>query len=323
MTTTPTYPQLAAAVRSQVEAIWHWGAHQRWRPTPGSDADNRWERAAEGGADALERTLAEAEASASLLAQSALEHARALAAALSKSVPAVPHSLARTVHEHALRSIQLLDVEISGAERARRRLLEWAYAVQESRRYRDGTIEHGHPGAAESPDPAEAEARVRDRAQQLGLEATTGRHGLKLDGVERLSTLQLGELYLAGNGGGGVPSATQRVMAGMGHGLETGLLRGSSTDDVRGGLREPRLAPMPAELLAFELQGVPLVLSNLVQQLALRFDWPGTRRGAECLRACNRAIDVWLRGVTAHLDDVAPHRERTGLVSRRDLRRVD
>jgi hypothetical protein len=87
---------------------------------------DRWRK------DALSQTVLEADMQGALLVRTSLEHLVTLAEAISRRRAWVPHTVARTAIEHALRARHLLDPQATDLQRAARRLNEWMYAISEA-----------------------------------------------------------------------------------------------------------------------------------------------------------------------------------------------
>lgn len=268
--------------------------------------------------DALSRTLIDAEGSACLLMESCLEHVDAAARAIGANRPLLPHSVGRTAFEHALRALHMLDDRASDLERATRRLNEWLYAVSEAKRLRADLIAYGHPGAEGSDDHSGVEARIRERAEGLGLTLSSGAE-VRILGTKRASTMELAERYLAGDGGDGLPKTHSRWYASVDHGVETGLLRACEVVQTSSGVGIARAVAMPPAQLAYELQSVPMAMVNGMQLLGRQWCWSDEDAAAGVVKAANRMWDVWHAAIGSFLDDFAPGRERTGLMSMREM----
>lgn len=260
-------------------------------------------------------TLAEAEAHGVLLVRSALEHASAVATAISSRRPFLPHSIGRTALEHALRAHHLLDPDATSIERVGRRLDEWLYAVTESGYRRIGIVKAGHPGSEDVQDETVMVERIRIRAASLGLDVVKGqRDDYRVTPTGRASTMSLAESQL-GAGGAGVPTFLIRNHAAVAHGVETGLLACAVDGiDLETGINVPE--PMIAEPpdLAYGLMCVPLAMVNAIRALSLRLEWEQSdTRWRDYTRDHARLIETWERAVELSLDAVAPDRPRTGI----------
>jgi hypothetical protein len=125
--------ELGASLKRVGEAFVRCGDAARWSPATGSATQETWRRASDPSYP-LDRTLLEADVTATLLIRSAVDHTAAVGGAVSTARPLLPFTIGRTAVEHALRAVHLLDEDASPTDRAERRLNDWAYAVDEAER---------------------------------------------------------------------------------------------------------------------------------------------------------------------------------------------
>ena len=210
-----------------------------------------------------------------------------------------------------------LDDQSTDKERASRRLQEWVEALVETQKLREGIVKASHPKAGTLPDESVMRAQLTERALGIGLAVSGEGKRLLVGGHRRLDRMKLAELYLAGDGGGGVPSVLMRRHAAAAHGYETALLGSVSDTPGPGGLNLLTPRPLETRLLTFELMGVPLAICNAVGLLARRFGWRDLKEYDIAGREQDRALAVWKAAMTSHLNDVARERPRTGLVTAR------
>lgn len=257
----PSAAQLGSSLKAFAAAAATLGQAHRWRPAPDSTTAQVWRRASQG--DSLARTLAEDDWHAIVLIRSGLEHVTATGASISAGRAFLPHTLARTAAEHFLRANHALDPDASDAERARRRLNEWLYAIHESDLRNQGLVRAGQITYAEAGrDRRTMVAQVAERAQALGesLERTENpRRVPRVGGTEgREATMSLAERYTAGEAFG-IPRFTTRWHASVAHGTEIGLLSCLANDGDRseelGGVDIPVPAQQDAPELAFSCSG--------------------------------------------------------------------
>lgn len=299
-------------MRALVEECLKVGEAWGWEPAEDSAAGEQWCAAR---LDPLARTLAEADAHAVLLLRSGLEHAVIVAQALSSGRAFVPLTVARTAAEHCLRAQYLLDPEVAGLERAGRRLNDWLYAVTESERQRVAIVKAGHPRSEEIKDATEQLAKVDDRAAELGLTVSGKDDRRHIVGVERRPTpMVLGERYLSDPAAFGVTSTVFRTKNAVTHGLETGLLAAAVEVSTSYEVQSMKPQQMEVGLLAFSVMSVPLAVFNATRAMAVRFGrGGGDPRWEKVVRVRDELTEVWGAAISAHLDEIAPDRPRTGL----------
>lgn len=297
MTASPTHAQLGAALRGISAAARRVGDQSKWRPHPGSESSDVW-RAAADTRDPLWVTLVESDVHATLLLRSALAHIDEVGRAVGKRQPFLPLSTGRVALEHSLRCLHLMDVDLTDAERAERRLDELLYAITESDRRRLGFAQRANIDLEQIPDTASTLQEVQERATALGLTITTTSNARRVSALGRPSTMRLAEQYLSGE----YPGVLELLLRGHGaivHGLETALLvSATDTYDPDTGLSMPIPALSEPPVLAFELLGLPPAIDNAFSSIATRFAWPTLGRPwTKYSHERMHLLDVWTRAV--------------------------
>lgn len=296
--------ELGASLKRVGEAFIRLGNAEGWSPTVDSAALRTWERAS-GVSNPLERTLLEADVTAALLTRSAADHTIAVGDAISTTRPLLPFTIGRTAVEHALRAVHLLDGDTTPQDRAERRLNEWAYAVEEAERLRQGVLMHAPEGVGPLADHEGQRQAIRDRARSLDLAVSDGKE-LRVGGVRRMSTMAIGEKYLAGEDGAGVVSVLLRQHAAADHGVETSLV--SAVEDFAGpaGVNIMRFVAAPVPRLAFGLLAVPLSVVRAMQELRRHYEWATTSPHAQQLdKEQARTLDLWKARVNQFEDEIS------------------
>jgi hypothetical protein len=153
------------------------------------------------------------------------------------------------------------------------------------------------------PGDRRMQHKALQRALAIGLEVTEGKSP-RVGGERRLSTLKLGERYLADKDSTGILSALLRMYASVDHGIETGLLRAAIATPSSFGVNVMTPKAMTPQRLAFELMAVPLAVVSAMRTLSHRFGWSD-----EVVQPMHREhtsmLDIWRRAIEEYEDEMS------------------
>jgi hypothetical protein len=290
----PSAAQLGSTLRGFASATRRLAEENAWQPTEHTDAARTWAAAS---SSPLARTVTEADYHATMLVMSAVEHLDVLGWSIKRGDAFAPAGIGRTAAEHALRAHHQLDNDASDLERARRRLHEWTYAVNENAILYKGLRDSAQLDDDTRGPDVQYEA-IAARATVLGWDLAFKKNRQGLDegriGGEphRQSTMALGRTYLDPERTG-IVDALFRTYGALTHGLETGLLTTTTETPTRYGtnLSTPR-QPEPS-FLAILLLAAPLAAVNAVNAMRIRFGWPPGRTDEAYTKAGQAMIDIW------------------------------
>lgn len=305
---------VVATLRSCVDAAHRLGRANEWVPRNGSVSAGIWEIASSEWrtpAEALARTVAEAEVHAVALVRSGLEHADLVSRTVARGLAYAPHTVARTAEEHLLRALHYLVTsqhgEIGSVEDQRAiaevRLNQVLSNLNESERLHFGVLksEWGHLVDQQSIDDQWTQCRAI--AEALGWAIDSNRNVARLAHTPsgRISTMTLASMYLADVDtsefdGRVLTQLIARTHGSAAHGYETGLLS-STRIEPRDDLAFAALTIEPEQMevgkLTFDLMLVPLCVVNVVESLAERFGWADGRPYETYMTSRRRMLDTW------------------------------